>query len=90
MAVFRMMWFGLVTMLAMPMHVGTADDGELKEPGTPPPSIERDMRPGQDADGDERTGPAPRARPRVPEDWDHSPRTGEGCPYRGRKLDLIV
>lgn len=57
---------------------------------TPPPAIDRDDRPERDADAPGTRPDVQRPRPRQFDDGDRAPRSDEGCPYRGRKLDLIV
>lgn len=57
---------------------------------TAPPAMDRDARPEHDADASGARPDVQRPRPRQFDDGDRAPRSDEGCPYRGRKLDLIV
>ena len=64
--------------------------GPAPGPDTAPPAEDSDARPEHDADASRPRPDGQRPRPRLFDDGNRAPRADEGCPYRGRKLDLIV
>lgn len=70
---------------------GSSEAGPKSGADGAPTAQGREARPEHDADASDLARPGgPPPRPRPFGDGDNTPRSDEGCPYRGRKLDLIV
>lgn len=69
---------------------GESGAREAPRAGAPADAPDRGKQAEQDADAGDQQEATPRGWPRQREESDSAPRPDQGCPFRGRKLDLIV